>query len=262
MKYFGLVIVLISYFSINAQEIAAPLFSKIPLKAETFVGVDEFQSVYYINNNILYKKSKTKIFSYSNFSLGKITTVNIQNPFKLILFYQDFNAVMIVDNNLNELTEKIDFTEETLFNNVLYVTGSSQNNIWLYADDNKLHLYDYKTLSEQTQTQPLTFYEEDYIPKTIISTYKNVWILSNAGVLQFNEYGNFIDTFEKAGIDSIYPFKKNYIFSQSESFFYQKEKATIPITLNHSHLIKDVSVNNAYISIYDGEFIYQYELNI
>lgn len=261
MKYFGLIL-LLSCFSMTSQEIAAPLHLKIPLEAETFVGIDEFQNLYYINNNILYKQTKSKLFSYSNISLGKITTVNIQNPFKLILFYQDFNAVMIVDNNLNELTEKIDFTKETLFNNVQYVTGSSQNNIWLYADDNKLHLYDYKNLSEQTQTQPLTFYEETYIPKTIVSTYKNVWILSNAGVMQFNEYGSFIDTFERSSIDSIYPFKKYFIFFESESFFYLKEKEIISIDLIHEHVIKDISVNSSYISIYDGEFVYQYELKI
>lgn len=262
MKYFGLILIWLSCFSITSQEITATLYLKTPLKAESFVGIDEFQNLYYINNDILYKRSKNKLFSYSNVSLGKITTVNIQNPFKLILFYQDFNAVIIVDNNLNELTEKIDFTQETLFNNVQFVTGSSQNNIWLHADDNKLHLYDYKNLSEQTQTQALTFYEEDYIPKNIISTYKNVWILSNAGVLQFNEYGNFIDAFDKPGIDSIYPFKKTYIFYESGSFFYQKENETIPVILNHEHLIRAVTVNNSYISIYDGEFVYQYELNI
>jgi len=262
MKHFGLILLWLNCLTITSQEITAPLYLKIPLEAETFVGIDEFQNRYYINNNILYKQTKSKLFSYSNISLGKITTVNIQNPFKLIIFYQDFNAVMIVDNNLNELTEKIDFTKETLFNNVQYVTGSSQNNIWLFADDNKLHLYDYRNLSEQTQTQALTFYEEDYIPKTIISTYKNVWILSNAGVMQFNEYGNFIDSFEKPDIVSIYPFKKKFIFFESESFFYQKEKEIIPINLSHEHVIKDISVNNSYISIYDGEFVYQYELKI
>lgn len=261
MKYFGLILLFIC-FSMTSQEITAPLYLKIPLEAETFVGIDEFQNIYYINNNILYKQTKSKLFSYSNISLGKITTVNIQNPFKLIIFYQDFNAVMIVDNNLNELTEKIDFTKETLFNNVQYVTGSSQNNIWLYADDNKLHLYDYENFSEQTQTQPLTFYEEDYIPKVIVSTYKNVWILSNLSVLQFNEYGSFIDTFERPGIDSIYPFKKSFIFFESESFFYQNEKEIIPIDLSHEHVIKDISVNSSYISIYNGEFVYQYELKI
>jgi len=260
MKNIAFILLWLSCFPIISQEINAPFILKTPLEAEIFIGVDEFQNLYYINNNILYKQGANKTFSYSNVSLGKIAMVNIQNPFKLILFYADFNAVMILDNNLNELSEKIDFTKETLFNNVQFVTGSSQNNLWLYADDNKLHLYDYKNLAEQTQTQAMTFYEENFNPKTIISTYKKVWILSNSGVLQFNEYGIYIDSFEQSEIDLIFPFQKGYIFYQRDSFYYQKVKETFPVMLKHDHLVKDISITSSSINIYDGNFVYQYEL--
>lgn len=262
MKKILLLVLCFSYYHVTSQEIAAQLRSTIPLEAEVFVGIDEFQNLYYLNNNILYKKTKDNIFSYSNISLGKITMVNIQNPFKLILFFADFNAVIILDNNLNELTETIDFTRETLFNNVKFVSGSSQNNIWLYADDNKLHLYDYQNLSEQTQTQPITFYEEQFIPKTMISTYKNVWVLSDSGVFQFNEYGIFIDSVEMTGIDFIFPFQKGFVFAEASSFYYQNGKERHPIILIHDYLIKDISVNNTSISLYDGQYVYQYELKI
>lgn len=262
MKKILLLVLCFSYYHVISQEISAHLHSKIPLEAEVFIGLDEFQNLYYLNSNILYKKTKNNIFSYSNISLGKITMVNIQNPFKLILFFADFNSVIILDNNLNELTDKIDFTQETLFNNVKFVSGSSQNNIWLYADDNKLHLYDYQNLSEQTQTQPITFYEEQFTPKTIISTYKNVWVLSDSGVFQFNEYGIYIDSFEKPGIDYIFPFQKGFIYAESESFYYQNGIETLPISLIHDHLIKEISVNNTSISLYDGQYVYQYELKI
>jgi len=262
MKNVVIFLLCLNYFTLASQEISTRLHLKFPLEAEVFVGVDEFENLYYINNNILYKKSKSKIYSYSNISLGKITMVNIQNPFKLILFYADFNSVMILDNNLNELSERVDFTKETLFNNVKFVSRSSQNNIWLYADDNKLHLYDYQNLSEQTQTQPMTFYEAGFNPKTIISTYKKVWILSDSGVLEFNEYGIYIDSFEKVEIDLIFPFQKGYIFYQSDSFYYQKGKETIPIVLKHDQLVKDISITSSSINIYDGNFVYQYELKI
>ena len=129
---------------IQSQEITTKLHSEKALEADSFIGVDEFENIYYVKENILYKKTSKKLFSYSNVGLGKLSSVNIQNPFKVILFYAEFNAAIILDNNLNELTQKIDFTKETQFNNVVFVSGASQNNIWLYADDNKLHLYDYQ----------------------------------------------------------------------------------------------------------------------
>lgn len=257
-----LLLLCLGYLNSAAQEITATLDSRTPLKADTFVGLDEFQNLYYINNNVLFKKSKQEEISYSNILLGKLTTVNIQNPFKLILFYADFNAVIILDNKLNELSEKIDFTSETLFNNVRYVTGSSQNNIWLYADDNKLHLYDYKNLSERTQTQPMTFYDSSFNPRALAGTFKNVWILSDTGVLHFNEYGNYIGVFEQKGIEAVYPFQKGFIFRREASFYYHNGTDNLPVLLNHKQDIKEISVNNSYISIYDGKFVNHYKLKI
>ena len=115
--------------AVRSQELTTEFQMKKPLEADTFIGVDEFQNMYYIQENILYKKTSKQLFSYSNVGLGRISSVNIQNPFKVILSYTDFNAAIILDNNLNELTQKIDFTKKTLFNNVTFVTGASLNNI-------------------------------------------------------------------------------------------------------------------------------------
>ena len=92
--------------TMNAQDLSTEFKTTYDLDAEVFVGVDEFKSIYYINENILYKKTAEKLFSYSNVELGKLSMVNIQNPFKIILFYADFNTAIILDNNLNELTQQ------------------------------------------------------------------------------------------------------------------------------------------------------------
>jgi hypothetical protein len=42
-------------------------------------------------------------FVYQNFSLGKITKVDLQNPLKIVLFYENFNTVVTLDNQLNEI---------------------------------------------------------------------------------------------------------------------------------------------------------------
>lgn len=246
--------------SIRSQELNAVLHSKFPLEAETFVGVDDFKSVYYINNNILYKRSSKKEFSYSSVESGRLSSVNIQNPFKIILFYADFNAAITLDNNLNELTQRIDFTKGTLFNNVSFVTGSSQNNLWLYADDNKLHLFDYQGLQEVLQTQPMTFYDTLFQPKGIASTYKTIWILSENGVLEFNEYGIYTQTYELKELEYIFPFQKGFIFVQEGSFFYQDQTNTIPIGLDHELNVKNIYVNRSSIFLYDGMTVYEYQI--
>ena len=244
-----------------SQEIKTEFISKIPLHADTFIGVDELGHLYYTKDNILYKKRDSDTINYSNVSLGKITSVNIQNPFKIIVFYKDFNSIILLDNNLNELTNKIDLTRETLFNNVQFVSISSENNLWLFSDDTKLHLYDYKNHSIKVQTQPLNFYQTYFHPKTIKSTYKNVWLLSTHGVIQFNEYGNYIQFIDIESITDIFPSKKGFIYLKNNLFFFWKNKRSVPISLNYTQIIRNVDINHYSVNIFDGKDIYQYRLN-
>jgi len=246
--------------ALQSQELTTELHTNKALEADSFIGVDEFESMYYIKENILYKKTSKQLFSYSNVGLGKLNSVNIQNPFKVILFYADFNAAIILDNNLNELTQKIDFTKETLFNNVAFVTGASQNNLWLYADDNKLHLYDYRNYAEVLQTQPTTFYDPNFLPKNITSTYKKIWILSVNSVLEFNEYGIYTKSFDLKEVEQIFSFQKGFIFFKKRKFFYQESSRIVPIRLDFEGRIESIYINSAYIFIFDGKTVYQYQI--
>lgn len=244
----------------NAQELTTEFKATYDLDAETFVGVDEFKSIYYINENILYKKTDKKLFSYSNVELGKLSMVNIQNPFKIILFYADFNTAIILDNNLNELTQQLDFTKETLVNNVLFVTAASQTNLWLYADDNKLHLYNYQLLKEIFQTQPITFYNQSFLPEDIVSSYKYIWILSKNGVLEFNEYGVFLRAYNIKNADHIFPFQKGFIYTLDGSFFYNDLTKFIPLELDYKATAISTYVNSSNIFIYDGSQVHEYQI--
>ncbi len=260
MKRIFFLLLCLHFFPMNSQDIDTELKATYSLEAEKFVGVDEFKNIYYINDNILFKKTSKKLFSYSNIELGKLSMVNIQNPFKVILFYANFNTAIILDNNLNELTQKIDFTNETLVNNVLFVTAASQNNLWLYANDNKLHLYDYQLGKEILQTQPITFYNRSFLPENIVSTYKNIWILAKNGVLEFNEYGIYTRGYNIKDADQVFPFQKGFIYTIDDSFFYNDLTKFIPIQLNHKVETVATYVNSSTIFLYDGAKVHEYQI--
>ncbi len=257
LVFFGFCLICLS---IQSQDLTTQLNTKTPLVADQFIGIDEFKSMYYIRGNILYKKTAKQVFTYSNINLGKLSSVNIQNPFKVILFYSDFNAAIILDNNLNELIQKIDFTKETKFNNVTFVTAASQNNLWLYADDNKLHLYDYQGRNELLQTQATTFYDPDFTVKSIVSTYKNVWILSKNAVLEFNEYGIYTRPHNLKDVEQIFPFQKGFIYMKKGAFMYQDPSSAIPIALDYADKIESVYINSSFIFIFDGQSVYHYQI--
>ena len=242
--------------------ISTNLVSETVLQAQEFIGADELGNLFYMENQVFYRKSGQRIFSFSNVDLGAITTVDVGNPFKILLLYRDFNSVIILDNNLNELSQRLDFTEETQFNNVLFVGNSSQNNIWLYADDNKLHLYNYETLSEELQTQAMTFYEDDFTAQGLASTFKRAWIQSETEALEFNEYGNYVRTYPIAGAEEIFPFQKGILVLKEGTFEYYFEEERRMVKLNFKGTMKNVSVSGSSLFIYDGKKVSQFQLQL
>jgi hypothetical protein len=129
-------------FSQN-QKLTAALLNSSPLLAETFIGIDGLGNYYSIKNNVFVKKNNHQVLEYKNISLGKITRVDLLNPLKLILFFESFNTVITLDNQLNEI-QKINFSD---VDNSLVVTKigmASQNQFWIYNTLNqKIGLFDY-----------------------------------------------------------------------------------------------------------------------
>jgi len=85
----------------------------ILLSADEFLGYDQFGYYYSIKNNVLSKTKKEESFEYKNISLGKPTKIDIQNPLKIMLFYENFNTIVLLDNQLSE-TQKINFSENDI----------------------------------------------------------------------------------------------------------------------------------------------------
>ena len=106
-----LIILIINFSCLTIQSqgvIAAIKQSEIKLTCDIFLGFDNQKSIYSLNNNILTKNSDGITYQYNNLSLGKITNVDFQNPLQIVIFYKNFNTVVLLDNQLNEI-KKIDF---------------------------------------------------------------------------------------------------------------------------------------------------------
>ena len=146
----------------------------IRFNGDAFLGYDSFGFYYTINNNVFSKINKRETLEYKNVSLGKITKVDLQNPLKIVLFYENFNTVVTLDNQLNE-TQKINFSENLIPIVATAIGIASQNQLWIYNNLNQqIGLFDYlkndyKTIStpfpeniKYYQTNFNTFYWIDY----------------------------------------------------------------------------------------------------
>ena len=105
MKNF-LTILFIALFQIadsQNRDLSVVKLGTLSFDGDQFLGYDAFGFYYSIKNNIFYKTSSREILEYKNISLGKITNIDLQNPLKIILFYENFNFVIVLDNKLNEI---------------------------------------------------------------------------------------------------------------------------------------------------------------
>ena len=168
--------------------------NSIKTECDVFLGFDNQQNKYSIKNNILTKNSETITYQYNNLGLGKITRVDFQNPLQIVIFYKNFNTVVLLDNQLNEI-KKIDFNLKSTPVTLEAVALSSQNQIWIYDSiSSKIGLYNvntyaFKWISTMLEN-PISYYESDYT--------HFYWTDVNLNLYRISIYG----TIEKLGIQS------------------------------------------------------------
>ena len=134
------------------QTLKAELVSTQKIDADTFVGFDEMENIYFIKNNVFYKKNKQQLWQYKNILLGKITKIDFQNQLKIMLFYENFNTIILLDNQLNE-TQKINFSENTTPIIVSAAGIASKNRLWIYNSlTQQIGLFDYLKNTFQSVT--------------------------------------------------------------------------------------------------------------
>jgi hypothetical protein len=143
MKNLVFLAFLFSSFLVHSQytDQVASQMNKQFIEADVFVGDDSFGYQYFIKNNIFFKIKDKESVQYKNLALGKITKADIQNPLRIILFYENFNTVIALDNQLSEV-QKINFSEKPEGIIASAVGISSQNNLWVFNNLNQqLGLY-------------------------------------------------------------------------------------------------------------------------
>ena len=213
-------------------QISCELLETTPAQTECYVGVDFLKNHYHRSASVLHKESGQKTYTYTNLRFGEIHSVDISNPLKIVVFYRNFNTVVLLDNRLNEL-ETISF-EAT----VSFVRKSSGHKLWRYnADAQQLENYDTKTHRISSSSPPL--------PHTRIRDMKSdlnfVFLLSDQGIYTYDYLGNLIDVHHDPSatqleIESPY----RYVLSKQKLF-------RISNTREEIELPKEISIKSFFV---------------
>ncbi|NNC70799.1 MAG: hypothetical protein HKN90_08275 [Flavobacteriaceae bacterium] len=247
---------------LSQEEDSLQLIDSIPLVADVFVGLDNFEDYYYIKDNTLYKKTLKNRYSYTNTQLGPIASVDVTNPLKILVFYRDFNTIMILDNRLNELTDRINLSEASYGKNATFASISSNNNLWLYSlDDNILTLWNYEKKEVIFESQPLQFYQVGFEGWSQISNYEKCWLASNNGILEFNQYGSFIKATVIGDIKAIQSDNNHVIIVSGAKIYSLKgDKKEMLKNVDLNHLSTNFFVNKNTLVFFRSNMIFRYRI--
>src|SRR5690606_27315694 len=172
-------------------------------------------ALFYTVGNTFYKKEPTQNYNYSNVQLGSISSANAFNPLKIILFYKNFNTVVILDNRLSEIY-KVDFNNIQPYKNLTHISTGSDNTIWIFNQDaQQLELFDYKTNKTRATTMPVESKVLD-----LKSNYNYSWLLTEKFLYTYNYFGSTISKIKNDGFSHIAEDNGNLIIQRDQHLYF------------------------------------------
>lgn len=236
------------------------LIDILPVNADKFVGYDKFDFLYLIENNVLRKIKNSESLEYKNMALGQISKVDLLNPLKVVVFYERFNTVITLDNQLNE-TLKIDFSQIKTPLVVNKIGIALQNQLWVF-DEIMRQLYLYDTSNGTLKSVGTPIAEEIRYYNSDFNTF--IWVDELNRWYQCSVFG-MVEQLD-------YPFDfDSVLYTDNASIFFKKEEKTFVFNRNTKVVswlevleksFENLTYKNQILSIFTNQRISNYKITI
>ncbi|NOZ36132.1 MAG: hypothetical protein GXO80_12645, partial [Chlorobi bacterium] len=92
----------------------------IPVKADK-IYIDDFDNLYVISGSSLIKFTSDgkQLFSFDSSYSEVISSIDVKNPMKILVFYNNQNKLLFLDNKLSLIGDEIYLENKNIYGNVL-----------------------------------------------------------------------------------------------------------------------------------------------
>lgn len=216
---------------IDAQTDSLELRAQFEVEGN-IITVDQLLQIYTLDEWQYLRKYDQRgrlLFDYQNKNLGDLHHCDANNPFNILLFYKDFNTMIVLDRTLNPLVEvKLNVLG---FFAIQLIAAAPDNKIWLYdPTDFKLKKIDTKgNLLAESQDLSLQF--PDVLGwKQLRVVGDELFIQTNdQELLIFNQFGQWIKSINLS--DGNFQWKQNNLYileDQAGLFPYELLQGKLP----------------------------------
>lgn len=227
------------------------LVHTVPVKG-SYLTSDHLMQAYVIdeNNQVLkYDTTGQLIGRFDENRYGPLTSVDATSPFNTLMFFREFATIVAVDNQLNA---RILYRLPSLgFNEVSAVGLSHDNYIWFFdTEESKLKKITskYEIVNESLPVNQLL--ETEVEPTFILEQDRKVFVNDpEVGILVFDIYGNYYNSFPITGVETFQVINKNLVYYMDGELhlfdFTSFEVKSLPMpleeeTVSHFQLNKDI----------------------
>lgn len=198
------------------------------------ITTDYIGNLYIIQDYRLckYDSNGKPLFIYEDYKKGKISMVDVSNPMKNVIFYQDNMLITIVDQTLSELATYS--LQDLGFYSVSCLAHSRDEDFWIFDNAS----FQLKKINEngsviyQSEKFNLLFSENVQVQQ-IIDFENNVYLLDKQnGIYVFDRMGTFLKKIPLVGLTSfqiiqgiIVYYKDGKLFSYNTQSLLEEEMA-------------------------------------
>lgn len=224
MKSFALLCCCI-FFWRQAISQSTPEFIPVAVleKAVQRLETDELQRLYLIQNDyelVQCDAKGTPLYTFNENTLGPISYIDVRNPFRILVYYDDYATAVFLDRTLSEL-QRYDLSQLNL-PQIQALGMASDNNLWLY--DNGTATLKKIDQSDQVLVESL---ELDLLlniplnPIRVLEANNQVYLHDpNIGIMVFDVFGAFIKTIRIPETVTYFQFQDEQLFYTQDNILY------------------------------------------
>ncbi len=194
---------------------------------------DKLQNAYLVTQNdelIKYDKTGKKLYTYSNFDLGEITHLDATNPFNILLYYGNFQTIVVLDRTLDPMNTFDLF--QTNIPTINAIAMADDQNVWIYDEAN----FRLKKINQKGEI----IFESNDLSLELRSTFSPTFLLESAGEVFLSEVNGTVyifDVFARLLIKEDYKIPNAQIQTLDNKYLFLKK--------NEIYIINPILGNNS-----------------
>ena len=203
--------------------------------------VDNLGNFYLVGRQQQIKKISSTFDSIGLFNdkrnLGKLYSIDVSNPLRVLLFYKDFASIIILDRFLNVRT--LLNLRNVQIQQVSAITQSYDNNIWVYDElDNNIKKIDESGRVLLRSPDFRVLFDMPPQPKYLQDLNRYLYAYdSSKGLLLMDYFGAYRNLIPYTGWQNIHGISKGIVATDSAGLIYYQpyeldiKKQTLPATI-------------------------------